>query len=301
MAAGAALNQLIVSTINNSFASYTYDELVIGKLAKTDFKENVKNGTQVDILMPTRVSITKGYDGGAISEAEKIDQSRTSVFTDEGYYFNFGIDDMQLEEIKRTPDKDKLPKIQELTTDAYKQVSAAIDESYGKLYHRAGIKLDNNGSAITLKASNAPQILAYMETKFKQGDGNGHTNWINGKMAAILPPAFTYYLVTLDSFKFTERGNKKIEAGFIGELYGWKIYESNNIASPETDVYYPLFGVLGATLAGAASKTPKAEHYRPHLKFQDCYKGFGFYGVGAPRADMLGTAAIKAPLTITTT
>ena len=38
--------------------------------------------------------------------------------------------------------------------------------------------------------------------------------------------------------------------------------------------------------------------YVPEKSFNTCYKGYGLYGVGAPRADFLGTAKISAPLTL---
>jgi hypothetical protein len=89
-----------------------------------------------------------------------------------------------------------------------------------------------------------------------------------------------------------------MEKGFVGKLGGWDIMVSNNVASPEADVFYPLFGLKGKTLAGGVSSNLNTKSYMPEKNFNTRYKGFGLYGVGAPRADYLGTVKIKAPMTL---
>ena len=86
--------------------------------------------------------------------------------------------------------------------------------------------------------------------------------------------------------------------GFIGRLCGWDILVSNNIAQPEASVFYPLFGIASKTLAGGISADLNTQAYVPEKSFNTCYKGYGLYGVGAPRADFLGTVKISAPLTL---
>ena len=40
------------------------------------------------------------------------------------------------------------------------------------------------------------------------------------------------------------------------------------------------------------------KNYMPEKNFNTRYKGYGLYGVGAPRADFLGTVKITAPLAL---
>ena len=94
----------------------------------------------------------------------------------------------------------------------------------------------------------------------------------------------------------TESGKSEIRKGYIGNLCGWEILVSNNIAQPEDGVFYPLFGVKDKTLAGGISSDLNTTFYTPEKNFNTCYKGYGLYGVGAPRADMLGTVKVSAPL-----
>ena len=71
---------------------------------------------------------------------------------------------------------------------------------------------------------------------------------------------------------------------------------SNNIASTTQGgktTYYPLFGVKGKTLAGGASKNLSLQSYVPDKSFNTHYKGWGFIGAGAPRADFFGVAKVN--------
>ena len=89
------------------------------------------------------------------------------------------------------------------------------------------------------------------------------------------------------------------EASFGDQI---DIVVSNNIASVTEDddsiTYYPLFGIKGKTLAGGISKNLNMKNYMPEKNFNTRYKGYGLYGVGAPRADFLGTVKITAPLAL---
>jgi hypothetical protein len=182
--------------------------------------------------------------------------------------------------------------------DAVKQFAAAVDSAFANLYTRAGHYLDDDGSAIELSASNAKDILAFMQAKFQRGDGKGHTNWIDGNMICVVPPEYQFFLGKSDELKYTPEGKEEMRKGYIGELCGWKILVSNNIAQPESGIFYPLFGIKGKTLAGGISSNLNTTSYVPEKNFNNCYKGYGLYGVGAPRADFLGTVKVSAELSL---
>lgn len=295
-----ANKQLIIGTFEECFRKYFYDELVIGKLAHSEFKDGVNKGDEVDVIMPGTVSLFD-FDGeGDLPEAEKIVTSSTKVKINKGRAFHFFLKEIEEKEINNAPDlKQKVLKIKEYANDAIKQFAAGVDQAYGNLYTRAGHYVDDNGNAIALDAEYAKELLAYMQAKFKRGDGKGHTNWIDGQMIAVVPPEFQFYLGQLQDYEYVESGHKKLEKGFVGKLCGWDIMVSNNIANPEDGVYYPLFGIKGKTLAGGVSSNLNTKTYEPEKNFNTAYKGYGLYGVGAPRADFLGTAKIAAPLKLT--
>lgn len=291
-----SIKQLVTGTFEACFAKYFYDELVIGKLAHSEFKSGVKRGDEVDVFMPPTVDLFD-YTGGDLPDAELVTNSSTKVAINKGKAFHFEIDEVQQEVIKNAPDvKQQVKLIKEYSSDAIKKFAATVDMAYADLYTRAGHYVDDEGNAIELTPEISKDLLAYMQAKFKKGDGKGHTNWVDGQMIAIVPPEYQFYLGKLEQYGNVESGHKKLEKGFVGTLSGWDILVSNNIKRNEDGSCYPLFGVKGKTLAGGVSKELNMKHYMPEKNFNTRYKGYGLYGVGAPRADFFGTAKISAPL-----
>ena len=291
--------QMIVDTFTKSFNKYFYNELVVGQLAHSEFKDQVNKGDEVNVTMPGMVTLFD-YDGGDLPTAETATISTCKVKMDKGKAFHFELSELEEKMLNDSEDdpNNQVELAKDYTEDAIKQFAAAVDTAYANLYTRAGHYLDNSGSAITLSAQNAKDIFAYMQAKFQRGDGKGHTNWIDGSMVCIIPPEYQFFLGKLDELKYTEKGKEEIQKGYIGQLCGWEILVSNNIAQPESGVFYPLFGVKGKTLAGGISSNLNTTYYTPEKNFNTCYKGYGLYGVGAPRADFLGTVKVSATLSL---
>ena len=296
-----SVEQLITGTVNKSFKKYFYDELVVGQLAHTEFKSGVKMGDEVDVQMPVLQKLFD-YAGGDLPDAELVTSSATKIRIDRGKAFHFEVDEIKKQQIENAPDmKQKVDLAKEYSSDGIKQFAANVDQAYAGLYTRAGFYLDNSGSAITLTAQTAKDILAYMQAKFKRGDGIGHNSWVDGEMIAVVPPEYQFYLGKLEDLKYVESGHKKMIKGYVGELCGWDIIVSNNIAGVDnsgTMEYYPLFGIRGKTFAGGVSSDLNMKSYMPEKNFNTRYKGYGLYGVGAPRADLFGTVKIAAPLSL---
>ena len=295
--------QVMITTFTKAFNKYVYDEMVIGQLAHTELKDGVRVGAEVDVIMPAMVTLFD-YTGGDLDDAELTTTTTAKVKFDKGKAFHYEVDEVKRQQINNAPDlKQKVELAKEYSSDAIKQFAAAVDTAYGKLYTRAGHYLSGtNNTAITLTSSVAKEIFAYMQAKFQRGDGKGHTNWIDGQMVAIVPPEYQFYLGQLEDLKYVESGHQKMAKGYIGKLSGWNIVVSNNVASVTeqngSTSFYPLFGIKGKTLAGGISKNLNMKDYMPEKNFNTRYKGYGLHGVGAPRADFLGTVKINAPLVL---
>lgn len=291
--------QMIVSAFTKAFNKHFYNELVVGKLAHAELKDNISKGDEVDITMPGLVTLFD-YDGGDLPNAEAATLSTCKVKIDKGKAFHFELNEMEEKMLQKTScnAEAQVELAKDYTDDAIKQFSAAVDSAYANLYTRAGHYLDNSGSAIELNPTNAKDILAFMQAKFQRGDGKGHTNWIDGSMVCVIPPEYQFFLGKSEDLKYTEAGKEEMRKGYIGNLCGWEILVSNNIAQPEEGIFYPLFGVKGKTLAGGISSDLNTTYYTPEKNFNTCYKGYGLYGVGAPRADYLGTVKISAALSL---
>ena len=291
--------QLIVNAFSKAFNKHFYNELVIGKLAHSEMKNSISKGDEVDITMPGTVQLFD-YDGGDLPTAEAATVSTCKVKIDNGKAFHFELSELEEKMLAESNDNPETMAnlAKDYTQDAIKQFAAAVDCAYANLYTRAGHYLDDGGSAIVLTSTVARDILAYMQAKFQRGDGKGHTNWIDGQMVCVIPPEYQFFLGKLDELKYTESGKEQVEKGYIGNLCGWEILVSNNIAQPETGVFYPLFGVKDKTLAGGISADLNTTYYVPEKNFNTCYKGYGLYGVGAPRADLLGAVKVSATLAL---
>lgn len=294
-----SIKQLIIGTFNECFKKYIYDEMVIGKIACTQFKDGINKGDEVDVIMPGTVQMFD-YSGGDLPDAEEVTNSVAKVRIDKGRAFHFELNEIEKKTIENAPDlKQKVNLVKEYSQDAVKQFAASVDTAYADLYTRAGHYLaDDDDAAIELDSTNVKDILAYMQAVFKRGDNKGHTNWIDGQMVAIVPPEYQFFLGKVQDYVYVESGHKKLEKGFVGKLAGWDIIVSNNIAQPDDGIFYPLFGIRGKTLAGGISSNLNTKSYEPELNFNTRYKGYGLYGVGAPRADFLGTVKIKAVLSV---
>lgn len=293
-----SIENMIIGTFSQAFKKNFYNELVIGKLAHTEFKDGVKKGDEVDVVMPGTVTMFD-YDGSTLNDAELATLSTTKVKINKGKAFHFELAGVEVRKILNAPDMEQQTSLaSDYTSDAIKQFAAGVDASFANLYTRAGHYLDDNGSAITLDADYAKEILAYMQAEFQRGDGKGHTNWIDGSMVCIVPPEYQFYLGKLDDLKYVESGHAKMAKGYIGRLCGWDILVSNNVAKDSDGYFYPLFGIAGKTLAGGVSADLNTQAYIPEKSFNTCFKGYGLYGVGAPRADFLGTVKISAPLAL---
>lgn len=294
-----AIEQLIKGTINESFRKYIYDEMVVGKLACTQFKDGYSKGDEVDVIMPGTVNLFD-YDGGTLPDAEEVVNSIAKVRLDKAKAFNFTINEIKRKTIENTKDPVKqITLIKEYSMDAVKQFASAVDLAYANLYTRAGHYLSGaSNAAITVTSSNAKTVFAYMQAKFKRGDNAGHTSWIDGQMMAVIPPELQFYLTNFEDFKEVESGQRKLEKGLIGRLAGWDIVVSNDIRTVGNNVFYPLFGIKGKTLAGGISSNLNTQSYKPEANFNTAYKGYGMFGVGAPRADFLGTAKLEIALSL---
>lgn len=296
------IDQLILGTFEQCFKKYYYDELVIGKLAHSEFKSGVNKGDEVDVIMPGTVAMFD-FDGeGDLPDAEVVTNSTTKIRIDRGRAFHFELKEIQRKQIENTKDAgQKVNLIKEYSMDAVKQFAAYVDQAYADLYTRAGHYVDNSGEAIELTETNVKDLLAYMQAEFKRGDKQGHTNWIDGQMTVIVPPEFQFFLGKREDYAYVESGHRKQEKGFVGKLCGWDIMVSNNVKGVTENgktTYYPLFGIKGKTLAGGVSADLNTKSYMPEKNFNTRYKGYGLFGVGAPRADFLGSAKISATMTI---
>ena len=146
--------QVIVNAFSNAFRNHFYDELVVGKLAHSELKDNINKGDEVDVTMPGLVTLFD-YDGGDLPNPETATISTCKVKIDRGKAFHFELSEMVVAMIEKSKSvDDQLELAKDYTGDAIKQFAASVDTAYANLYTRAGHYLDDSGSAISL----TPQV-----------------------------------------------------------------------------------------------------------------------------------------------
>ena len=93
-----AVKQMIIGSFSQAFKKNFYNELVIGKLAHTEFKDNVKKRDEVDVIMPGTVTMFD-YDGGELQNAELASVSTTKVKINRGKAFHFELSAVEEKQI----------------------------------------------------------------------------------------------------------------------------------------------------------------------------------------------------------
>lgn len=124
--------QVMITTFTKAYNKYIYEEMVIGQLAHTELKENVRNGVEVDVIMPAMVNLFD-YTGGDLPDAELTNTTTAKIKFDKGKAFHYEVDEIKKVQIQKAPDlKQKVELAKEYSYDAIKQFAAAIDKAYGK-------------------------------------------------------------------------------------------------------------------------------------------------------------------------
>ena len=138
------VEQMIIGTFSQSFKKNFYNGLVIGKLAHTEFKDGVKKGDEVDVIMPGTVTMFD-YDGSSLQDAELATMSTTKVKINKGKAFHFELAEVEAKKILSAPDlQQQMALASDYTNDAIKQFAVGVDASFANLYTRAGHYLDDN-------------------------------------------------------------------------------------------------------------------------------------------------------------
>jgi hypothetical protein len=97
--------------------------------------------------------------------------------------------------------------------------------------------LDDNGKAITLTSQIARDIFAYMQAKFQRGDGNGHSDWIENQMFAIINREYLFYMPDIHK-----------------QVLGWEVLVAKGLPRENNNffvVFYKQNELMGAVKVNA--------------------------------------------------
>lgn len=292
------LDQLIVTSTSAVFEKRLEKELVIGKLAKADFRNGMNHGDEVNVIMPANVTMSK-WDGGDLKAPEKVASSIVKVPVNQGRQVNFELEEAKAKQIEEAGQTEKGAKlISEYSSDALYQARDAVDSYLGGLYGLAGsteTKIGNAAIELTNdKADLCYAILANVKAKMSR-----FNVWKSDKMLAILPPEMIAIMLGMNFMQYTEMQVKDKALGEISKKAGFRIFESCNVAQTGSSgdfTYYPLFGVEGETFAAPIQKNLKLIPYMRDESLNKAYKGGFIFGGSVPNSKKLATAKVKITL-----
>lgn len=285
-----SLNTLIKTVYSEDYEKNLENELVLDKLSATKYENTLAKGDEVNVELPG-VTTMQDWDGGDLQDVEEIGVSVAKIKVDKGMSANFEIPKAKATQIEGAAAKDATRMSKEYSNSANYQFADGIDSEIGKLCVTAGM-VANKGNVITVTPNNVLKVLSNMKAMFSR-----NKSWRSGKMGAFLPPEMTAILNQVPSLTSSEAGHKERSKGWVRDLAGWQIYESNNIHTDKDGSMFPLFGVLGETTASVKQKKMELIPYIREKSINPAFKGAGMFGVGTARPDKLGTAKVKIDLT----
>jgi hypothetical protein len=278
-------------------------EQILGRLAKTKFVTNVREGDEINLPMPAEITLFD-FAGGDLPAAEYPSNSSIKIRVKRRKAINYSIEKARVLEINAMANDTALPFLKEYAKNSDEQFISAIETDYAALYTKAGMNynayVNSPNTPITITKDTAFDFFAEAAALFQEGKvtkgGVIRPYWVPGKMIMFIPPKMQAAIIASTRYQYTPEGFRLQQKGYIGELCGWSVFTSNYLAksgSGVDTVYNPMFGIEGEALGGIIQKQMTITHYVPSNRLDDSFKGDGLYGTDIMRSDKLGTAAIK--------
>lgn len=296
-----AIETLVKTGFSDTFRKEIWQDLAAGKLMNPDFKKYVKFGDEVDVQFHDLVTLLD-YDGSDlnINSVTVANTSTVKVKINHGKAVFFKLSEQkvrQIESAKSNAEKIKL--VKEYTEDSREQFARAIDKAVCEEYVRAGHMVKNDdGSAIVVTADNVKDIFAKAKIELREGDGKGHTGWVEGEMIAVVESNIEAFLSTQNLLQYSDVMAKHYKKGFRGTFMGFDVIVDDNICKDANGYIYPLFGRAKKTIAGGIQDDFELQDGKPVGSFDTHYWGKGVFGVKAPLSYILCTAKLSATFTV---
>lgn len=224
---------------------------------------------------------------------ETLSDAQTSLTIDQGNYFNFEVDDIDI--AQQTP---------KIMTGAMAQASydlADVAEMYlaDLLYDGvpAGNKIgtDSDAGAIipdpTTAGETAYDYLVDLSTKLSEAKCPKAGRWV------IIPPWFTGQLVKDDRFSnIAASGSAEaLRNGIVTRVAGFDVLESLNVPVITSEAKDNSEIIAGHGMAASyAEQIKKVEGYRPQDSFSDAVKGLHVFGAKVVRPTCLALLTARA-------
>ena len=228
-----------------------------------EFEGDIKEkGNVVKICGLGDITVSDYTKDTNMTSPQALSDTVRELVIDQAKYFNFQIDD-----IDRTQSNPALMSL------AMKNAASALanqaDRHVFSLIGNAGIK-----SAVTANDGNAVlDALINARTRLMEN------NVSNASDIVIEVSPTVAAMILKAKISLSTDNQDALENGCIGNLYGCKIFVSNNIMQAEDeDAYIHRCAIRTKRAIAFAEQLSEIEAYRPELRFADAVKGLHLYG-----------------------
>ena len=256
----------------NSFIPTIWSETLYNELQKNfvavnhcnrDFEGEIKKRGSVVNICGVGDIVLKNYTKDVdISAPEALSDTVTQLTINQAKFFNFQIDDVSKAQCS--------PKLMEAAMQRAAEVIANDADRYVfSLYEFAGGVFFNRLSGTE---SLYDTILAAREFLYENNVGDGTELYleVSPKVAAR---------ILKEKIAIPSTSEESIASGYLGSIFGCKIYVCNNVDVNVDDVN-PIHNCLLRTKRAItfADQLSEIEAYRPEKRFADAVKGLHLYG-----------------------
>lgn len=252
---------------------------VAASLVNRDYEGEIrKQGDTVHINTIGAVTVKDYTRNTDISAPETLSTTDQTLTISQAKYFNFQIDDVDAAQ----SDGSLMEKAMSMSAYALKDTADAY--LLGVL--AAGAATDNiigGTTAVALTKDNIYENIVKLRLLLDKKSVP-----LEGRTLVIPPEAYALLLQDSRFVSGSETGSEAARSGYIGNVAGFEIYESNNCA--KTGSTYTITAQVKSACT-YAEQIVETGAYRPEKRFADAVKGLHVYG--AKVVDSNCIAALK--------
>lgn len=275
-----AINNFIPAVWSRALLENLRNSLVYGQagVINRDYQGEIAGaGSSVKIHSIGAVTVSDYTKNSDLSAPETLNDAEVVLNIDKARAFNFQIDDVDAAQ--------QTPKVMEgAMREAAYALSNDLDAYLAGLHAQASITsgFGTNGTPIVPTSTTAYEYLADAFTAMDEANAPQQGRW------AIVPP--WYHGMLRKDARFVSYGTDANRAvaqnGVIGQVAGFDVFVSNNVANTTGTKYKILFGHAQAWTM--AMQIEKVEAFRMERRFADAVKGLNVYGAKVVRPTILG-------------
>ena len=248
-------SETLYSELNKNFVAVNH--------CNRDFEGDIKSkGSVVNICGIGDITVKDYTANTDMTNPQELEDTVTKLEINRAKFFNFQIDDVNKAQAS--------PKLMEAAMQkAAEAIANEADKYVFSLYTEAGQLVEKKPSDSNTLFD---KILEAREFLYENNVGDSTELFleVSPKVASI---------ILRDKSNAVFLNNTTLENGYLGSIYGCKVFVCNNVAvtkSGNIDVHHCIIRTKRAI--SFADQLSEVEAYRPEKRFADAVKGLHLYG-----------------------